>query len=95
MDESTEEDTGVTLALLERFQTQRLPRTLALKGRIDKGGLLDEFDIAFLETVFRESSSIRTLISKHPKYEPLAAKVIHLYHEITAKALENQKTNRG
>jgi hypothetical protein len=85
---------GVTLALLERFQTQRLPRALALKERIDRGGLLDEFDIAFLETVFRESASIRTLISKHPEYEPLAAKVIHLYHEITAKALENQKTNR-
>jgi hypothetical protein len=52
MDESTEEDMGVTLALLERFQTQRLPRALALKERIDQGGLLDEFDIAFLETVF-------------------------------------------
>jgi hypothetical protein len=94
MDESTEEDTGVTLALLERFQTQRLPRALALKERVDQGGLLDEFDITFLETVFRESASIRTRISRHTEYEPLYSKVIHLYHEITAKALENQKTSR-
>ena len=94
MDESTE-DTGIILALLERFETQRLPRALALKRKIDQGGVLDEFDITFLETVFRESTSFRTLISHHPEYEPLAAKVIHLYHDITAKALENEKTSRG
>ena len=39
MDESTKEDMGVTLALLERFQTQRLPRALALKERVDQGGI--------------------------------------------------------
>jgi hypothetical protein len=94
MDESTE-DTGIILALLERFETQRLPRALALKRKIDQGGVLDEFDITFLETFFRESTSIRTLISRHPEYEPLAAKIIHLYHDITAKALENEKTSRG
>jgi hypothetical protein len=94
MDESTE-DTGIILALLERFETQTLPRALALKRKVDQGGVLDEFDIRFLETVFRENTSIRTLISRHPEYEPLAAKVIHLYHDITAKALENEKTSRG
>jgi hypothetical protein len=90
MDESTE-NKGVTLALLERFQTQRLPRALALKERIDQGGLLNDFDITFLETIFRESASIRTRLDKHPEYQPLAAQIIHLYHEITTKALENEK----
>lgn len=91
MDESTEER-GVAMALLERFQTQRLPRALAIKERIDQGGLLDEFDITFLETIFREFANVRTIVDKHPEYEPLVSQVIHLYHEITAKALENEKT---
>jgi hypothetical protein len=91
MDESTEER-GVAMALLERFQTQRLPRALAIKERIDRGGLLDDFDITFLETVFREFANVRTMVDKHPEYEPLVAQVLHLYHEITVKALENEKT---
>lgn len=90
MDESTEER-GVVLALLERFQTQRLPRALAIKERIDQGGLLDEFDITFLETIFREFANIRTMVGRHPEYEPLVCQVMHMYHEITAKALENEK----
>ena len=93
MDESSKQ-TGVTLVLLERFQKQRLPRALAIKKRIDQGGLLNEFDIKFLETVFRESASIRTLLSKHPEYEPMVTKIISLYHDITAKALENEKASR-
>lgn len=90
MDESTE-DRGIVLVLLERFQTQRLPRALAIKEKIDQGGLLDDFDITFLETIFREFANIRKMVDKHPEYEPLVAQVIHLYHEITARALENEK----
>lgn len=89
MDESTEHQ-GVTLALLERFKTQRLPRALAIKERIDKGGLLDDFDISFFETIFREFASIKTIVDKHPEYEPFVSQVIHLYHEITTKALDRK-----
>lgn len=91
MHESAEEK-GIVLALLERFQTQRLPRALAIKERIDQGGVLGEFDITFLETIFRDFAHIRTLVDKHPEYEPFVSQVIHMYHEITAQALENEKT---
>jgi hypothetical protein len=30
-------DTGVVLALIERFETQRLPRALEIMDRIDRG----------------------------------------------------------
>ncbi len=54
MDEDTKED-GVILALIERFERQRLPRILELKERVDKGELLDESDMEFLEGVIADA----------------------------------------
>ena len=42
MSESTE-DVGLITVLLQRLETQRLPRALALKDKVDRGELLDDF----------------------------------------------------
>lgn len=83
---------GVILALVERFQKERLPRALALKEKVDKGELLNEFDIAFLEEVFQDAERIKPLVDENPEWQALAARVVHLYKEITEKALENEQT---
>ena len=51
-------DTGVKLALIERFKTQRLPRALALKEKVDRGELLSDQDLAFLERVFADAQQV-------------------------------------
>lgn len=84
-------DAGVIQVLLERFETQRLPRALDLKQKVDRGEPLDEYDIHFLEQVFADAEKIRPFRTRHPEYEELVARVIHLYKEITEKALENEK----
>ena len=91
MAESTDKEAGVIQALVERLEKQRLPMALALKEKVDQGGLLNEADIAFLEEVFAGSAQLRPMLDAHPEWQELAARMVSLYGEITAKALENEQ----
>ena len=91
MAESTDKEAGVIQALVERLEKQRLPVALALKEKVDQGGLLNEADIAFLEEVFAGTAQLKPMLDTHPEWQDLAARMLGLYGEITAKALENEQ----
>ena len=91
MAESTDKEAGVIQALVERLEKQRLPMALAIKEKVDQGGLLNEADIAFLEEVFAGTAQLKPMLDSHPEWQDLAARMIGLYGEITAKALENEQ----
>ena len=82
---------GVILALIERFEKQRLPRLLELKEKTDNGELLSDEDIAFLDTVIHDAQQSKQLIDRHPDWQAFCANVVHLYETITEKALDNEK----
>jgi len=84
-------DDGVILALIERFEKQRLPRLQVLKEKVDGGELLNEEDIEFLDTVIHDAQQSKPLIDRHPEWQSFCANVVHLYETITEKALENEK----
>jgi hypothetical protein len=86
----TSHDPGVIHALVERFNTQRLPRALDLKKKADAGEVLGEYDMKFLDGVFQDVEVIKPLINRHPEYQQLVASVIKLYKEIVDKAMENE-----
>ena len=88
----TQQDAGMLAVLIERFETQRLPRALDLKEKVDKGERLDDFDLAFLEDVFSDSQEIQPLMERHPEHQEIAAKMMGLYREITEKALANERS---
>jgi hypothetical protein len=90
MTDSTQ-DPGVIHTLLERFNTQRLPRALDIKKKVDAGEKLGDQDIHFLELVFRDTETIKSLVKKHPEYQQLVGSAIQLYKEIMDKAVENEK----
>jgi len=90
MDEDTKED-GVIMALIERFERQRLPRILELKEKVDRSELLDESDMEFLQGVIDDAVHNKPLIDKHPEWQEFCAEVVHLYEEITEKALQNEQ----
>ncbi|MGD2055951.1 MAG: hypothetical protein PVJ15_04020 [Gammaproteobacteria bacterium] len=87
----SEEEVGVIVALMERFEKQRLPRLLALKDKVDQGDVLNESDIAFIEQVIQDAQNSKSLMDKHPEWHKFCATVVHLYEQITEKALENEK----
>ena len=79
----TPKDTGAILALIERFETQRLPRAVEIRERVGRGELLNELDLAFLKQVFDDAQHVKALAHKHPEWQPLWARAIALYKEIT------------
>ena len=85
------DDSGVILALMQRFNEQRLPQALAIKKRVEQGECLTEHDIAFLEKVFSDANHAIPLVDRHPELQPIATRAVSLYKEITEKALENEK----
>ena len=86
-------DTGVILALVERFTKYRLPRVNALKEKVEKGECLNEHDIAFLDQSFKDANRIMPMVDRNPEWKTLAVRAINLYTEITARALENEKAS--
>ena len=90
-DETTE--AGLIQVLAERFEKQRLPVVLDLEEKVGRGETLNEFDIRFLEDVFRDAQQMSGLIERHPEWHEVAAKMMRLYREITGKALENEQAS--
>ena len=82
---------GIIYSVIERFEKQRLPRILELKKRVDKGGVLTESDIRFMNEVTQDAQRNKQLIDRHPEWHKFCAEVIHLYEEVAEKALENEK----
>lgn len=93
MTDSTKE-TGVMVALLERFETQRLPQAQAIKAKVDKGEVLSEGDMAFLSQVFADAQYVKPLLHNQPKWQPLVSRIVSLYKEIMDKALENEQGSK-
>jgi len=90
MTEPDKED-GVILALIDRFEKQRLPRLKILKEKVESGELLSDVDIDFLDTVIHDAQQSKALIDRHPEWKEFCANVVHLYETITEKALDNEK----
>ncbi|MCV6589314.1 MAG: hypothetical protein OIF57_09825 [Marinobacterium sp.] len=84
-------DLGVMTVLLRRMYSQRLPRIMMLKEKVDGGARLDHYDISYLEHILADTRSIQPTIERHPEYHQLAARVIGLYKAVIDQAVENER----
>jgi hypothetical protein len=83
-------DMGVIAVLAKRMVEERLPKALALKERVDRGEVLNELDMTFLEQVVTDANTLRPVMKDNPRVLEVAGRMLQLYKEITAKALENE-----
>ncbi len=86
--------TGVIAVLAKRMVEERLPKALALKERVDRGEVLNELDLAFLEQVVTDANAVRPLMKENARVLEVAGRMLQLYKEITTKALENEKAKK-
>jgi hypothetical protein len=86
---------GLIELLVHRFETQQLGRILELKRSVSAGLPLTDYEREFLEEVCREAMESKHLVDQFPEYQPLFTKVVHLYHEISSRALENEQKGAG
>ena len=86
-----DQDAGVIQTLLDRLNSQRLPMALALEDKVDKGETLSDYDISKLEEVLADAQTIQPMADRHPEYQDLAARMLHLYKEILDRASENER----
>ncbi|WPL15160.1 hypothetical protein Thiowin_00040 [Thiorhodovibrio winogradskyi] len=91
----SQEQQGVTIAFLERFEKFRLPRALEIKERVDQGATLETFDMDFLARVFEDAQRIKPLVDQRPDLQSLYSRAIDLYHGITERALANEERASG
>jgi hypothetical protein len=84
-------DLGVAIVLLERLTEDTLPKALEIKARVDHGERLDHWDIEFLQELFNRAEQIKPLMDRHPEYQEVYSRAVHLYKEITDQAVLNEK----
>ena len=85
-------EAGVLSVLIQRLESQRLPRLLEIKKSVDEGVCLSDYDLHFLQEVLTDAQNVAPMVASHPELGVLASKLTTLYREITETALANEKT---
>ncbi len=92
--EKNQKDQAVIRAILKRFDEQRLPRLLEIKTNVHEGKKLSAHELDFLDEVFKDARENEYYLDKaDAQLKDLFVRVIGLYHEITEKAVENEKNS--
>lgn len=84
------EEQAILFVTMQQIQTQKLPKILELQTKVNQGNLLNNFDLSFLEKSFKDTHEMLPVINHHPEYQKVCGSMIHIYHLVIEKALENQ-----
>ena len=91
--QSPDRDMGIICVLLKRLEVEILPELLALKARVDAGGILNDGDLEYLHRRLEQAKADRLepMLEKHPEYQNLVCSVFALYRQIIERGIRNQE----
>ncbi len=89
----SDKELGIVQAVLNNFNENQLPKLLTIKERVDSGEKLSSADIRLLDELIRMNAESEPFVDSHPEFGELIARAASLYHDITEKALENEKAD--
>lgn len=87
---NAQRDACIVSAMLRQLNSQRLPKLLAMKERLNRGELVDPEEIRYIHDCVRETLWVRHLCERHPDLRALCTRITSLYKEITERALHNE-----
>ena len=90
MSDPSDDDDAIIQMLLERLVSQRLPRVVAIRDRVNQGERLTDFDIDFLQEAMTDAGDAAKYLDRHPELQSLGVRLVQLYDEIVTKATENE-----
>lgn len=90
MSDPSDDDDAIVQMLLERLVSQRLPRVVAIRDRVNQGERLTDFDIDFLQQAMTDAGDAQKYLERHPELQSLGVRLVQLYDEIVRKATENE-----
>lgn len=91
----SQKDLGVATALLNNFTSQRLPRILAIRDKVERGERIEDWDIQFLYELCEGAGQVKPMVDKLPEFQEVYAQAASLCKAIADKALENEKGEAG
>ena len=89
MDQELYDATLIQL-MMDQLLKKCIPRALRLKDRVNTGERLNDFDIIFLNETLTDITNIKTIVDRHPEYQPAVLRMVQLYKEINDQALKNE-----
>jgi hypothetical protein len=81
-----------TLAVMLERSRRGVPNLLALKERIDNRDTLSSLEISDLDESFERAKLMLHVYDEHPEVHNLVARIVSMYVQITARAMENEKS---
>ena len=90
MSDISKNHAGIIQTLVEEFETHRLPILLKIKDKVDDGATISDGEIEFLDKVIEDANRSMHLTVNHPELHEFCQLVVHLYKEVSKKALENE-----
>jgi hypothetical protein len=85
-----EKEEGIVTAMLQRFESQVLPRAMDIQAKLARGERLADFDLQFLEDIMEEAEGTKPYVDRHPELQELYTRTVSLYHEIASQATANE-----
>lgn len=91
MIEDQDRKLGKRIVVLQRVARLKIPRLQAMKRKVDRGELLNQFDMIFLQNLINDCREWQISEVDDKRLQGLIQQLFALYSDVVVRAVENEK----